>query len=79
MTINEIRIVQEQYHQVFDSPMGEKVLESIDSICGVKIPLYFGGDVNVIMLNEGKRQVALSIRNMLELSAEQIYRLLGQQ
>jgi len=70
--------LQRMYLSVFDSEAGRDVLANLSDICGIELPLYVGGDVNIFLVNEGKRQAYLHIKNMCELKPKQIAFLLNQ-
>lgn len=53
------------YHQAFDTPGGQRVLEDIMSYCHVLQPLTGSIDTNSIMIREGRRDVALTILQKL--------------
>lgn len=53
------------YHQAFDTPGGQRVLEDILSYCHVLQPLTGSIDTNSIMIREGRRDAALTILQKL--------------
>ncbi len=63
------------YQDVFDSPQGGRVLEDLSEFCGAK-KVSFDEDPYRTAFNEGMRRVYLRINGFLDMTDEQIKRML---
>ncbi len=69
MTPDKYKQLKKDYMDLFNSPLGKKILLDIENHCYKRDTtdndLLSPNRVNVIILNEGKRQVLLHIETMM--------------
>lgn len=65
------------YHQAFETPGGQRVLEDILKYCHVLEPLMGAIDTNSIILREGRRDVGVTILQKLNWNEKDFVELAG--
>jgi hypothetical protein len=78
MTLNLnpfLRYRKAAYQRTFDNPEGKKVLADLRRFCGATAPTADVSNVNATYMREGRREVYLRIMHHLNLTDEQVMRL----
>jgi hypothetical protein len=68
--LKQIRMIQQELHQVFDSPSGKEVMKFLEQACGWYD--FSREDPDAILIAHGKRQVLATIKTLLDHPAEQV-------
>ena len=68
--LKQVRMIQQEMHQVFDSPSGKEVMRFLEQACGWYD--FSGTDPDAILIAHGKRQVLATIKTLLDHPAEQV-------
>lgn len=68
--LKQVRMIQQEMHQVFDSPSGKTVMGFLEDICGWYD--FNREDPDAILIAHGKRQVIATIKTLLDHPAEQV-------
>ena len=71
-----LRYRRSAYSKVFNSPEGKKVLADLRRFCRASQPTADVNNVNTTFLLEGRREVFLRIMSHLQLTEDDVYRLL---
>lgn len=73
-----IKALQSNLRSVFDTPAGKEVMKFLEDAVGYDQSIFDPVNRDLILINDGKRQVVATIKTLLKLSAEQIYALAKQ-
>lgn len=71
-----LRWRQPAYRKTFDNPEGRKVLADLRRFCRATVPTADVNSVHTTYLLEGRREVWLRIMAHLELTDEDVYKLI---
>jgi hypothetical protein len=73
MNRDDIVALKSNFETTFNSPQGKEVMKYLEGACGWYRSVYSeGSDRDVVLINDGRRQVLATIKSILELSPEQI-------
>ena len=68
--IEEVKTLQSNMRASLDTPQGKEVIKFLDEICGWYS--FSDTDTNLILIQNGKRQVLATIKTLLKLKPEEI-------
>ena len=71
-----LRYRQAAYRKTFENPEGKKVLADLRRFCRATMPTADVNNVNATYLLEGRREVFLRIVSHLQLTEDDVYKLL---
>ena len=78
MDKNEIKQLQQDYHHVFGSEEGKRVLEDLKRR-GFYYTTTFTGNTEGVLFNEGQRAMVTTIISILDTSLEDLEKLMAEQ
>lgn len=73
--INQVKRLKGNIHFLFDSPQGKEVMEFLEEACGWYESVFSNVDRDLILINDGKRQVVATLKSMMRLSPDEIIRM----
>lgn len=69
----------EDYHAVFDTPTGQRVLADLFTFCHFDKPSYVRGDTHETAFREGERNVLLRVSQILNLDFKTLQEMMKQE
>jgi len=76
MNLNPLTLIRRRaYRAAFDNPEGRKVLADLRRFCRASVPTADVNNVNVTFLLEGRREVFLRIISHLNLTEDDVFKL----
>ncbi len=80
MTLNPLTLIRRRaYKAVFNNPDGRKVLADLRRFCRATLPTADVNNVQATYLLEGRREVWLRIQAHLQLTEEDVFKLIEDQ
>lgn len=70
--VDEIRQLQDDLNTVFNNETGKRVMDFLEEISGQSLPIFDPSNINITLVNEGKRQIVLTIKTLLRLKPTQV-------
>ncbi len=78
MTVEEAKALKSNVHATFESAHGKETMKLLEKICSWYPTVYDSNETNDIIARDANRRVLGTIKNILNLSAEQIVALQGE-
>jgi hypothetical protein len=69
--LRDVKVIQQEMHQVFDSPSGKVVMGFLEQICGWYD--FNRENPDAILIAHGKRQVLATIKTLLDHPADVVH------
>ena len=79
MTLDEIKLLKQNVHLVFDSPQGQEVMKYIEKIGNWYPTIYDSMETNAVIARDANRRLIGTLKTIMELSSEQIIALMGEE
>lgn len=70
--IEEVKNIQQCMHKIFKTREGEEVIKFLEEMCGWYNSVFTPTNRDMVLLNDGKRQVLATIKTFLEYRPEDI-------
>ena len=67
-----VKELKQNAHILFDSPSGKEFMAFLEKACGFYTGVFDPVNRDMILVNEGKRQVVSTIKSILTMTEEQI-------
>lgn len=73
--LNYVKGLQSNLYATFDSPQGKEVMIFLEQSCGWYESIFDVVNRDMVLINDGKRQVVATIKTLMQLKPEQIVQL----
>jgi hypothetical protein len=77
--IEYVKGLQSNLRSTFDTPQGKEVMKFLEEAVGYDQSIFEPTNRDMVLINDGKRQVVATLKTLLKLSPEQVIALAKKQ
>jgi hypothetical protein len=70
--ISYVKGLQSDLRACFESEAGKVVMEFLENSCGWYVSIFDPANRDLTLINDGRRQVVATLKNLLRLSAQEV-------